>query len=93
MSQIKRVMISLPGYLLDEVDLVLESEDIQFKNRSEFIREAIQSYISERKRCLLREQMRIGYIEMAKLNLFLAMENNDLDSECFVTFESFLEAK
>lgn len=93
MSQIKRVMVSLPGCLLDEVDLVLESEDLQFKNRSEFFKEAIQSYLSERKRCLLREQMRIGYIEMAKLNLFLAMENSDLDSECFVTFESFLEAK
>jgi CopG family transcriptional regulator/antitoxin EndoAI len=65
-SQVKRVMISLPDTLLAEVDGIAAAEQL---NRSEFIREAMKLYIAERKRRLLREQMKRGYLEMARINL------------------------
>jgi CopG family transcriptional regulator/antitoxin EndoAI len=83
-------MISLPDSLLAEVDGIVAAEQL---NRSEFIREAMKLYIAERKRRLLREQMKTGYIEMAKINLSLAMENYDLESEVTQAFEPMLEAK
>ncbi len=90
MSQVKRIMISLPDSLLEEVDGIVAAEQL---NRSQFIREAMKRYIAERKRRLLREQMKIGYMEMAQINLSLVMENNDLDSELVPPYEPALGAK
>lgn len=75
-AQVRRIMISLPGSLLAEVDDIVEAERV---NRSEFIREAMKLYIAERKRQVLREQMKKGYLEMAKLNLALAMEYHSIE--------------
>lgn len=85
MSQVKRIMISLPDALLAEVDGIAAAEQL---NRSEFIREAMKLYIAERKRRLLREQMKKGYLEMAKINLSLAMEHYRLESEVTYFYES-----
>ncbi|MHB8918830.1 MAG: CopG family ribbon-helix-helix protein [Desulfocucumaceae bacterium] len=90
MSQVKRIMISLPDSLLAEVDGIVAAEQL---NRSEFIREAMKLYIADRKRRLLREQMKIGYTEMAKINLSLAVEQYDAESEVTSVFEPMLEAK
>ncbi|GAB6158465.1 ribbon-helix-helix protein, CopG family [Desulfotomaculum varum] len=76
-AQIKRIMISLPDSLLAEVDNIVEEERL---NRSEFIREAMKLYIAERKRRILREQMKKGYLEMAKLNLALAVEYQRIEN-------------
>lgn len=84
MSQVKRVMISLPDSLLEEVDGIAAAEQL---NRSEFIREAMKLYISERKRRLLREQMKRGYLEMAKINLALALEHYRLEAEVSRIYE------
>ena len=84
MSQVKRVMISLPDALLEEVDGIAAAEQL---NRSEFIREAMKLYIAERKRLKLREEMKRGYIEMAKINLALALEHHRLESEATRIFE------
>lgn len=75
--EIKRIMISLPDSLLAEVDDIVEAERV---NRSEFIREAMRLYIAERKRRILREQMKKGYLEMAKLNLALAIEYQRMEN-------------
>lgn len=64
-------MISLPESLLAEVDGIVTLEK---RNRSEFIREAINSILHERRRKGIREQMRKGYQEMAQLNLAMAKE-------------------
>jgi len=64
-------MISLPENLLAEVDDVVTLEN---RNRSEFIREAINSVLHERRKRGIREQMRKGYEEMAQLNLAIARE-------------------
>lgn len=67
----KRIMISLPDYLLQEVDGVAEKEN---SNRSELIRQAMKFYLLERKKRMLRETMQRGYLEMAKINLHMASE-------------------
>lgn len=90
MSRVKRIMISLPGSLLEEVDDLAAAEKL---NRSEFIREAMKMYIQERKRHLLREQMKKGYMEMAKINLALAMEQERLESEALPAYDSVAEVK
>jgi CopG family transcriptional regulator/antitoxin EndoAI len=70
-AESKRIMISLPENLLAEVDDVVTLEN---RNRSEFIREAINSVLHERRKRGIREQMRKGYEEMAQLNLAIAKE-------------------
>lgn len=84
MSQVKRVMISLPEYLLTEIDCIAATEN---RNRSEFVREAMKLYIAERKRSLLREEMKKGYLEMARINLALAIEQYRLESEVSMVFD------
>lgn len=64
-------MISLPDYLLQEVDGIVQKEK---SNRSEFIRQAMKLYLTERKKRQLRESMQRGYMEMAKINLHIASE-------------------
>ncbi|MDB5052847.1 MAG: putative transcriptional regulator, CopG family [Bacilli bacterium] len=67
----KRIMISLPDILLQEVDGIVEKEN---SNRSEFIRQAMKLYLMERKKRVLRDTMQRGYMEMAKINLHIASE-------------------
>lgn len=71
MAESKRIMISLPESLLAEVDGIVTLEK---RNRSEFIREAINSILLERRKQGIREQMRRGYLEMAQLNLSICKD-------------------
>ncbi len=84
MSQVRRIMITIPDTLLEEVDGIAAADHL---NRSEFIREAMKLYIAERKRRILREQMKKGYLEMAKINLALAIEHYRLETEVLHTYE------
>lgn len=74
MTRTRRIMISVPSNLLKEVDKAVKEEN---GNRSQFIREAIQMYILERKKCMLREKLKDGYQRMAALNLIIAEEGSD----------------
>jgi CopG family transcriptional regulator/antitoxin EndoAI len=67
----KRIMISIPQHLLQEVDGVVQKEN---SNRSELIRQAMKMYLRERKKRHIRETMRKGYMEMASINLNMASE-------------------
>ena len=71
MAETKRIMISLPHNLLNEVDGIVAVEK---RTRSEFIREAMKLYLHERKKRQIRERMQKGYLEMAKINLSLSSE-------------------
>lgn len=66
MSRLKKILISLPDTLLDEVDNLATQQDI---NRSEFIREAMKLYIKEKKKSELNSRMKKGYEEMGDINL------------------------
>lgn len=78
MADLRRIMISIPNSLLQEVDGIIAVEK---RNRSEFVREAMRMYIEERKRKAVREIMKRGYQEMAIINLTLAEEGLMVDGD------------
>ncbi len=80
--EVKRIMISLPDTLLTEVDTIVAMEKL---NRSEFIREAMKLYMEERKRRIIRDQMKKGYSEMAVINLTIANEHLHIEGEVIST--------
>lgn len=84
MSKTKRIMVSVPNHLLQEVDGIVEQENL---NRSEFIREAMNLYLQERKKRNIRESMRNGYLEMAKINLNIASEAFLAEEEAEITLD------
>ena len=84
MSKTKRIMVSVPNHLLQEVDGIVEQENL---NRSEFIREAMNLYLQERKKRNIRESMRTGYLEMAKINLNIASEAFLAEEEADITLD------
>lgn len=69
MAETKRIMISLPDSLLQEIDGIVNLEK---KNRSQFIREAMNLYIREHKKVQIREEMKMGYRAMGKINSAIA---------------------
>ncbi len=87
MGESKRIMISMPVTLLEEVDDLITIEN---KNRSELIREAMRFYLEERKKSRLREELRKGYQEMAALNLSLAQEAFSYEEEASVVIKKKL---
>lgn len=78
MAELKRIMISIPNSLLQEVDGIIAMEKL---SRSQFVRDAMRLYIEERKRKAVRDMMRKGYQEMATINLALAEEGLLIDSD------------
>ena len=71
MASSKRIVVSVPANLLREVDGLVAMERW---NRSALVREAVRIYVEERKKRDMREQMKRGYREMARINLTLAEE-------------------
>lgn len=87
MAESKRIIISLPITLLEEVNDIINIEN---KNRSEVIREAMRFYLSEKRKGRLREEMRKGYLEMSTLNLLLCEESFECEEEVRISVESKL---
>ncbi|KAJ53217.1 CopG family transcriptional regulator/antitoxin EndoAI [Clostridium tetanomorphum] len=69
MSGSKRLVVNLSETLNNEFNKALKEDS---KKRSEFIREVIILYIEEKKKLKEMEQMKKGYLEMAKINLEFA---------------------
>lgn len=69
MSELRKILISLPDSLLKEVDDFISQQKV---NRSEFVREAMALYIREKRRIEIRERLKKGYIEMGEINLSIA---------------------
>ncbi|WP_263623097.1 MULTISPECIES: CopG family ribbon-helix-helix protein [Bacillales] len=67
----KSIVVTLPQHILNEVDGIIQQEQV---DRNEFISQATTMYIRERKKRQIRDAMRQGYMEMAKINLNLAAE-------------------
>ncbi|MBO5733752.1 MAG: ribbon-helix-helix protein, CopG family [Clostridia bacterium] len=87
MSQLKKVLITVPDSLLEAVDSAAKVENI---NRSEFVREAMKMYLSERRKHTRKEQLKKGYQQMAELNLSLAEVYFDAEEEAFSSYEEKL---
>jgi CopG family transcriptional regulator/antitoxin EndoAI len=76
MAESKRIIISLPNSLLQEVDNIAQMEK---RNRSEFIREAMRVYIHERRKIQIVETMKKGYREMGEMNIAISEIGLDMD--------------
>lgn len=69
MAETKKIMVSLPNSLVEEVDFIVSMEK---KNRSEFVKEAMKLYIREKRKVEVSERLKDGYLEMSKINLTFA---------------------
>ena len=78
MPSSKRIIVTISEIMLSEVDHFTALEN---RNRSEIVREAIKLYLQVRKRELMIEQMKKGYLEMAPINLMIAGESSSLEDE------------
>jgi len=86
-AELKRIMISIPNSLLQEVDGFIAMEKL---SRSQFVREAMRLYIEVRKRKAVRDLMRKGFQEMAVINLTLAEEGLSADVEVYEMMPTLL---
>ena len=78
MAVTKRIMVTLPEQLLAELDrLVCETSG----NRSQFVQEAMRTYLQAKQKRHLYEALKHGYMDMAEINLALARENLALENE------------
>ena len=87
MAECKRIVISLPDSLLEEVDSMICTEQC---NRSEFVRKAMKFYLEEIKRIDFIESMKKGYLEMTEINITLAEVGLTADQESICNYESRL---
>ena len=87
MARQKKILISIPDSLLDEADNMAYSQNI---NRSEFIRDAIKSYIREKKKKEIAQKLRKGYEEMGNLNLEYSEYSIESDNTQMQLYEKSL---
>ncbi|HHX24135.1 MAG: CopG family ribbon-helix-helix protein [Tepidanaerobacteraceae bacterium] len=87
MAELKHIVISLPNNLLEKVDYFVALEK---KNRSELIRDAMKLYIKEMEKLRVREQLKIGYMQMAEINIKLAEMGICEDYKDFILYETRL---
>ncbi|SFQ30630.1 ribbon-helix-helix protein, CopG family [Salibacterium halotolerans] len=71
-SSTKQIKVSLPEYLLNELDQMVEEDNT---DRHDFIYQAAEFYLRERRKRRNRESMQQGYLEMANINLHIASES------------------
>lgn len=90
MAQAKRIMVSLPDSLLQEVDGIVRREQ---GNRSAFVREAMLLLIRERRRLEELEKWRSGYEKMAVINRKLAEDGLEQDLQTLESYENYLEKR
>lgn len=87
MSNLKKIIISLPEILLTQVDNLAGE---QSKNRSELIREALNFYLEEQNKKKIRQELIQGYREMGEINLVLSEEGIGADLADIEQYETKL---
>mgnify|MGYP002344159331 CR=1 FL=1 len=87
MADLRRIMVSVPSSLLDEVDVFGRTLGL---NRSEVVREAVRMFMTEHARSELGKKLKAGYSEMASINSQMAEECAAAEEEAFVNYERFL---
>lgn len=86
---LQEISVKLPKNLLNEVDGFMKHEKDK-NGLSEFIYQATKSYLQHKRDehiQELRESMRIGYQEMARINLTIASEAFQAEEEAENTLE------
>ena len=83
----KKILISMPCSLLDELDSAAKEEGL---SRSEFIRTALKKELKALRDKKTEEYLKKGYIAMGEINLSLAEQGIDADNEQLLTYEQKL---
>ena len=78
----QEILVNLPQSLLVEIDGFLKQENV---NRDELFYQATKMFLRERKKRHIRESMRRGYMEMARINLNIASEAFQAEEEANLT--------
>ncbi len=76
MSNLKKVIVSLPETLLKRIDIIAKEEG---KSRSGLIRSILAEFLISKEKQKIREQMVSGYKSMGGINKALAEEGLDAD--------------
>ena len=90
MSNLKKIIVSIPQYLLEQAELIMEEEQ---KNRSELIREALAMYFAQKEKERIRNEMIKGYKEMSMINSDLSEEGMNDYLEDLKEYERKLDCK
>ncbi len=85
MAEVKKVLITLPEYLLSKAENIASMDKITL---DDFIQVALEHYINEKNNNKLREQLIKCYQEMGELNLKIAEEFLFSDNEALLLYES-----
>ncbi len=88
MAETKRVTVSVPNTILDEVNMMVPMEH---KNMSDFVVDAMKLFIEEKKKLEVIERLKNGYKEMSKVNLKLAEIGLEQDIMDLVIYEANLK--
>ncbi|MGE5381063.1 MAG: hypothetical protein ACM3NT_08370 [Methylocystaceae bacterium] len=83
-----RITINVPERLILEMSAL--ELDAQLDYNGLFL-EAMQYYLGERKRKLMLEQMRRGYMEMGEINLAVCFEYTTAEGEALAFIERYAE--
>lgn len=87
MAPTRKIMVSVPLGLLDEVDSFGARNGL---NRSEVVRRAMRLLLAENARAELKRNMAVGYAGMAQINLEMAEECAAADEEAFAAYQRWL---
>jgi CopG family transcriptional regulator / antitoxin EndoAI len=90
MAEVKRILVSRPNSLRQEIDGVIETAKL---SRCQFLREAICVHSEQYKRKAVRDMMAKGYQEMSAINLTLAEEGLAADAEVYEMLPTLLVAQ
>jgi len=88
MAETRRITVSLPNSLLEQVDIMVPME---YKSRSEFVIDAMKLFIDEKKRIDIIERLKQGYKEMSQINLNLAEMGLEQDIRDLALYEANLK--
>ncbi len=87
LADLKEVLISLPHNLIEELDFYVQRDR---SDRNDLIKEAMKLYLREQKKQEVRDKLRAGYLEMARLNQELADEAICCECRTFFYYEESL---
>lgn len=88
MAETRRITVSLPNSLLEQVDIMVPME---YKNRSDFVIDAMKLFINEKKKIEIIEKLKQGYKEMSQINLNLAELGLEQDIRDLALYEANLK--
>lgn len=88
MPETRRITVSLPSSILDEVDIMVPME---YKNMSDFVVDAMKLFLEEKKKLEIIEKLKNGYKEMSQVNLKLAEIGLEQDIMDLAIYEANLK--